>query len=367
MKRQAAGILIVTFVLVALSLSGCSKKAKNTAENGKQLIAVQTTPVVRRDLQEFLGFTGNIEAKHQLNVVPHISGKIARIFVKEGQFVKAGTVIAMLDTELFSYQLQQAKAGLAVAKANLHNAELNWKRIRELKKNGSVSDQQFDKMRVGIEAARAQMQQAQAAFDMANYQMRVAKMRAPFSGFIGQKFLHEGDIINPMMPGGFGVCTLVDISSVKISTHVSEANFVKLKPGQPAEIRVDAYPDSLFHGTVESIVPVADPASRSFKVNIVAANPHYLLKAGMFARIRILVSLHKNALAIPVDALHLEGSKEFAYTVDSNGIAHKILLKTGILNAKWVEVLRGLQEGESVVTVGKDILVDGQRVHVTGK
>jgi RND family efflux transporter MFP subunit len=366
MKRQIVGFLVFGIALTTL-LNGCSKKEKISGEGGKQIVAVQTTPVMRRNLQEFLSFTGNVEAKHQLNVVPHISGKIARIFVKEGQFVRAGTVIAMLDTELISYQLQQAKAGLAVAKANLHNAELNWKRIQELKKNGSVSDQQFDKMRVGIEAARAQMQQARAAFDMASYQMRVAKMRAPFSGFIGQKFLHEGDIINPMMPGGFGVCTLVDISSVKISTHVSEGNFVKLKPGQLAEIRVDAYPDSVFHGEVTSIVPVADPASRSFKVNIVASNPGYLLKAGMFARLRILVARHKNVLAIPIDALHLEGSKKFAFTIDNNHVAHKILLKTGILNDRWVEVLNGLNEGESVVTIGKDILVDGQHVHLADK
>jgi membrane fusion protein (multidrug efflux system) len=170
-----------------------------------------------------------------------------------------------------------------------------------------------------------------------------------------------------MMPGGFGVCTLVDISSVKISTHVSEKNFTKLKSGQRVEIRVDAYPDSVFYGKVESLVPVADPASRSFKVNIVAPNPQYHLKAGMFARLKILVSKHQNVLAIPVDALHLEGSKKFAFTVDPNHIAHKILLQTGILNDRWVEVLSGLNEGESVVTIGKDILVDGQLVHLAGK
>ncbi len=366
MKRQAVGFLIFAFILTVF-LGGCQKKASSTAEGGKQLVAVQVTPVLQRNLKEFLEFTGNIEAKHQLNVVPHISGKIARIFVKEGQFVKAGTVIAMLDTELYSYQLRQAKAGLAVAKANLHDAELNWKRIQELKKNGSVSDQQYDKMRVGIEAARAQMQQARAAFDMASYQMRVAKMRAPFSGFIGQKYLHEGDIINPMMPGGFGVCTLVDISSVKIATQVSEANYPKIQKGQPVEIRVDAYPDSVFHGQVESVVPVADPASRSFKVNIVAPNPGYLLKAGMFARLRILVSTHKSILAIPVDALYFEGSKKFAFTVDANHVAHKVLLTTGILNNKWAEVVAGLKEGESVVTVGKDALVDGQLVKIVNK
>jgi membrane fusion protein (multidrug efflux system) len=196
MKRQVIGFLVFGIVLVA-AINGCSKKAKTTGESGKQIVAVQTAPVMRRTLQEFLSFTGNVEAKHQLNVVPHISGKIARIFVREGQFVRAGTVIAMLDTGLISYQLQQAKAGLAVARANLHNAELNWKRIQELKKNGSVSDQQFDKVQVGIEAARAQMQQAQAAFDMASYQMRVAKMRAPFRDSLARNFCTRETSLTP--------------------------------------------------------------------------------------------------------------------------------------------------------------------------
>ena len=363
MKR----IISISMAMVILSFglfAGCSKKANIQKGTEKTLLSVKTTAVARQSLREYHEFTGNIQPNKKLKIMPNVSGKIAKIFVKEGQFVKVGTVIAILDTEMFSYQIEQAKAGVAVAKANLHDTELNWKRIQELKKKGSVSEQQFEKMRVGYEAAKAQMQQAKAALDMAQYQMRSAKMKAPFSGFIGVKYLDEGDIVNPMMPGGPGLCTLVDISSVKITTNVSEADFSKLKTGQAVEIHVDTYPNRTFKGLVESVVPVGDPASRSFRINVRAKNPDYLLKSGMFARLRVLTAIHQNVLAIPVDALHLEGQQAYVFTIDSTNVAHKIPIKTGIMELHWVEVLSGVTDGETIVTIGKDALVEGERVNV---
>ncbi|NOY76339.1 MAG: efflux RND transporter periplasmic adaptor subunit [Calditrichaeota bacterium] len=363
MKRIISVFLAIGILSLGL-FAGCSKKANTRKGVEKTMLSVKTTVVTHRSIKEYHDFTGNILPNRKLKVMPNISGKIARIFVKEGQFVKAGTVIAMLDTEMFSYQLKQAEAGVAVARANLHDMQLNWKRIQELKKKGSISDQQFEKMRVGYEAAKAKMQQAKAALDMARYQMRSAKMKAPFSGFVGIKYLDEGDIVNPMMPGGPGICTLVDISSVRITTHVSEADFSKLKIGQTVDIHVDTYPDRTFKGVVESVVPVGDPASRSFQVNIRTKNPGYLLKSGMFARLRVLTATHQNVLAIPVDALHLEGQQSFVFTLDSNNVAHKIPIKTGIMEAHWVEVLSGVTAGETIVTIGKDALVEGERVNV---
>lgn len=363
MKRIISVFLTIGILSFGL-FTGCSKKAKTQKGAEKSLLSVETTAVTRKSMKEYHEFTGNIQPNRKLKVMPNISGKIARIFVKEGQFVKAGTVIAVLDTELFSYQLEQAEAGVAVAKANLHDTELNWKRMQELKKKGSVSDQQFEKMRVGYEAAKAQMQQATAALDMARYQMKSAKMKAPFSGFVGIKYLDEGDIVNPMMPGGPGLFTLVDISSVKITTNVSEVNLTKPKSGQTVDIAVDTYPRRVFKGTIASVVPVGDPVSRSFQVNIRTKNPGYLLKSGMFARLRVLTAVHENTLAIPTDALHLEGQQAFVFTVDTNHVAHKIPIKTGITEPHWVEVLSGVTDGEKIVTIGKDALVEGQKVHI---
>ncbi len=363
MKRMISVFLTIGILTIGL-FAGCSKKAETKKGIEKTTLSVKIATAGRRSMKEYHEFTGNVMPNKKLKVMPNISGKIAKIYVKEGQFVKAGTVIAVLDTELFSYQLKQAEAGVAVARANLHDTRLNWKRIQELKKKGSVSEQQFEKMRVGYEAAKAQMQQAKAALDMAQYQMRSAKMKAPFSGFIGVKYLDEGDIVNPMMPGGPGLCTLVDISSVRITTNVSEADFTKLKTGQTVDITVDTYPHRVFKGKVESVVPVGDPASRSFRVNTRVKNPDYLLKSGMFARMHILTAVHKNALTIPSDALHLEGQQTFVFTVDKNNLAHKIPIKTGIMELHWIEVLSGVTDGEKVVTIGKDALVEGEKVHV---
>jgi RND family efflux transporter MFP subunit len=153
--------------------------------------------------------------------------------------------------------------------------------MERLKQESAVSDQQYEKIKLALEAAEAQLQQAGTAVNLAEYNLDVSIMEAPFNGIIASKNAEVGDVINPMM-GGFsstsGVLTLMDFSTVKIEIEVSQNDIVRIQKGQSASIKLSAYPDKIFEGRVRVVNQAADPLSRKFKVEIQAGNHDLALK-----------------------------------------------------------------------------------------
>jgi len=349
-------------------LWGCSNKSKQ--ETGETTtVPVKISKVQRGNITESYSFTGNIQPWKEVNIVPDLPGKVARIYVEVGDRVEQGQILAELDTRTAKLQLEQAEAGLAVAQANFHSASRDWERMQNLHKKGTLSPQQYEKAQLAYEAAKAQLQQAKAALNLAKHQLEVSIMKAPFNGIITGKNINEGEYINPAMggmrPQGSSVVTLMDLSKVKIEVHVSERDVGKIHIGQKANITVDAYPGRRFHGEVSNINPAADPMTRSFAVEITVANPEMKLRAGMFARVEIVTAERKNVLLIPVDGILSKGSKSYAFVVE-NGKARKRPLQLGLQEGSMVQVVSGLQEGEKIITIGKEMVKDGTEVAIQG-
>ncbi len=361
--KQAMYKCFVFIVGIGLLTGGCSRRS-STDKEVISAIPVEVTTIKTGDLRKVFSFTGNIEPWRQLNVVPDVGGKVAKIHVEVGDRVAEGQTLAELDAETFKLRLEQAKAGLAVAQAGFNDAERNWERIKELKGKGSVSEQQYEKVQLGYNAANAQLQQARAAFDLAEWQLRVSVMKAPFAGVITGKYMNEGEIINPQMPGGRGVVGLMDFSTVKITVRATEIQVHQILPGQRAEVRVDAYAD-VSAGKVYAVSSAADPGSRTFEVQIKVPNQDFALKAGMFCRVKIIVNERNNVLTVPVDAILNEEGKHYAFVIESDR-AVKRSVELGLQEGTVVELLSGLYKGEKVVTVGKEMVQDSSRVDVKG-
>ena len=367
MQRNIIIGIGLTIFLIA-GLWGCSNKSKQ--ETGETTtVPVKISKVQRGNITESYSFTGNIQPWKEVNIVPDLPGKVARIYVEVGDRVEQGQILAELDTRTAKLQLEQAEAGLAVAQANFHSASRDWERMQNLHKKGTLSPQQYEKAQLAYEAAKAQLQQAKAALNLAKHQLEVSIMKAPFNGIITGKNINEGEYINPAMggmrPQGSSVVTLMDLSKVKIEIHVSERDVGKIHIGQKANITVDAYPGKKFHGEVSNINPAADPMTRSFAVEITVANPEMKLRAGMFARVEIVTAERKNVLLIPVDGILSKGSKSYAFVVE-NGKARKRPLQLGLQEGSMVQVVSGLQEGEKIITIGKEMVKDGTEVAIQG-
>lgn len=365
MKKTLA-ILMGAALVTTLSIVACRPQQEPT-ENDQGIssaAAVKTFKVRKQSISEKLFYTGVIEAWNKIAITPEVGGKIARIHVDEGDVVKSGQLLAELDTRAIRLQLEQAEAAVAVASANAKDAQRNLERMERLKQENAVSDQQYEKILLAAEAAEAQLQQAQASLNLAQYNLDVSLMTAPFSGIVAARNAEVGDVINPMMGGvapNSGVLTLMDFYQVKLVLDVSHQDVIRIQKGQPAELRVASLPDRIFHGSVNLINVTADPLTKKFNVEVKFPNPDMALRPNTFGEVTLLVKTNPDALVIPQQAV-LENA--YVYVVGSDNRAVKRDVVFGLQNAHLIEAVSGLVEGEMVVAEGNYGLEDGAALDI---
>lgn len=357
-------IFIIFVVVFSIFLISCKEnKASNQSSISAEIsFPVSVDRVEKREIEKTISFVGNLEPVEKATIVPDISGKLWKIYVDVGERVKKGQVLAELDHRHIDLQLEQAKAGFEVAKANLEDAKTNYLRMEKLYRENAISSQQFEKVKLAYEAAQAQFQQAQAALNLAQYQRDVSIMKAPFDGVIVERLAEEGDVINPMM-GSFGsrggVLVLMNFSKIKVDLDVSEKDIAQVKKGQRAYLEISSYPGRRFMGEVTIVNLAADAMTKTFKVRAEFDNPDLLLKPGTFGTVTIVVEYKKDVLAIKK-----EGLMEDSVFVVENGIARKRKVKIGIENNTHIEVMEGLREGELYVVEGVLGLKDGAKLKI---
>lgn len=365
-QRMKVFVLMGLICLVVFSCRPLSKESPKAEKPGETPLPVKVIKAEFRELKEKLTFTGTIEPWRKMNIVPDISGKIARIYVKEGDRVIKGQLLAELDTQNLRLQLQQAEAALAAAQANFEDARKNKERMDRLFQEKAVSEQQYEKIKLAYEASKAQLEQAQAAVNLLRHNLEVSQMRAPFSGIVASKNANEGDVINPMM-GSFsassGVLTLMDFSKVKLAIEVSATEIGKIQKGQMAEIKVPNYPDKVFKGEVSLVNLAAEPTTKKFKVEVVVDNPDLVLRPGTFGEVIIEVASRTKTLVIPQKAIVED---RFVFVVEGDR-ARKKEVVIGLQTVNEVEILSGLKEGELVIVEGNFGLVDGSPIIIIGE
>lgn len=354
-------------IVLLLSILSCRSQEQEVAQEESFGAALVTVfKVSKQRISEKLVFTGVIEAWQTMNLTPEIGGRIAKIYVEEGDRVQKGQLLAELDTRAARLQLEQAEAVVAVAQANYNDAEKNVERMERLIKENAVSEQQYEKIKLTFESADAQLNQAQAALNLSKYSLDVSIMEAPFAGVVASKNAEVGDVINPMMGGlssNSGVVTLMDFSRVKIEVDVSYQDVVRIKKRQPASMAVSAFPGRSFPGRVSVVNLTADPMTKKFHVEVAAENPDLLLRPNTFGEIMIEVSSHEDALVIPQNAI-LENKYVFVLNEDNTVRRQEVSL--GLENTDMVEILSGVQSGDRVVVEGSYGLDDGTKIEIKG-
>ena len=359
-------IVIALAAAALLTVAACKKEAAKADATAPTFGAapVKVFKAARERITEKLTYTGTLEALNKINITPETGGKIARIYVEAGDRVAKGQLLAELETESIRLQLKQAEAGVSVAEASYADALRNKERMDRLIKESAVSEQQREKIQLAFDAASAQLEQARAGLNMAQYALNVSLMKAPFNGVVASKNAEVGDVINPMM-GGFGggaggVLTLMDYSTIKLAVAISGEDIGRIRKGQEAVLRIGSLPGREFRGTVRVVNLTADPLNKKFGVEVYVANPDAVLRPGTFGDLIFEVESHDNALVVPQSAI-LENAYVF---VAEGGKAVRKDVTLGIQNTTMIEVLAGLKDGESVVVEGNYGLEDGAAVQV---
>ncbi|MBT3576958.1 MAG: efflux RND transporter periplasmic adaptor subunit [Candidatus Marinimicrobia bacterium] len=350
-------ILALSFGLFLFN--GCNNdEATDTADDWiRKAVPVQVETAQSQNFVSSLSYNGSLLAIQTARIIPEMPGKIEALHVQIGDYVQKGRTLVQMDISTMTLQYKQASAGVSVAHANLLDAQKNWERVQTLHNENAVSQQQFEKMKLGLDAAQAQMSQAQAGLDLLKMQLDKATLTAPFDGVITQRGFSKGDLFSPavMMP----VFTLQDVSSIKVELQITSQEIMSIKKGQNAYLTVD-YLDYPVPGSVTLVGVAADPLSKTFFVECQFNNSSGNLRAGTFGQVDISIEEIGDVMVVPknavIDRSHMFVVEEnYAYQRDVEVLQES--LKELIIGA-------GLIEGETYVTSGAFILTDSSLVQI---
>jgi RND family efflux transporter MFP subunit len=331
-----------SLILATLLILGCGRKPETNATTRPELPAahVQLQAVQSRQQPMTEEVVGTVRAKLHAVLEAKLSGRIDKMPVVLGQAVKVGQLVASLEAGEIKARLGQAEAGL-------QHADREWRRT------STLFDQQAS-TRSDYDAADSHYQLAKAAMAEAQAMVGYVEVRAPFDGVVTKKWVEVGDLAMP----GKALIDLEDPSKLQLEADVPEAIASRIQPAARLTIRVDSLNDELA-GTVGEIAPTADTASRTFRVKLDLPRTPGLM-CGQFARLIVPVG-ECASMRVPASAVVMRGQLEILFVV-ANQRAHLHLVKTGKRIGEEVEILAGIDTGDSIVIGGAALLTDGQPV-----
>jgi RND family efflux transporter MFP subunit len=395
---RLAGVGLLALSLAACGASEATVPATPAAQAAPSPVAVSTMTAEERPLARVLELTGTLLADAQTDVAAETTGRVVTMMVERGQAVAAGQVLARLDTVDAENALAEAEAKLAQTRARLGLAdggqfdaaetpdvrqrrvtldrlELDYKRYEELSREGVVSRQQYEERRAAYLEAKAQLdatvnQMRQLAQQLRAEQAQVAlkrealadtAVRAPFAGLVAEKHVDVGAYVQP----GAKVATVVRTNPLRVELTVPEAAAATVVPGQTVVFTVQTYADRRFEGTVKYVGPSVSREARTLVAEAVVPNREGVLKPGLFATAQLQLPGTRPSVLVPAKALRSDAEASYVY-VAAGGRAERRYVQLGGEAEGLVEVLRGVQKGDRVVTTGADRLEDGVLVAEEG-
>ncbi|HEX8013238.1 MAG TPA: efflux RND transporter periplasmic adaptor subunit [Casimicrobiaceae bacterium] len=354
-------------------------------------VSVQTTPIViAYPSQQFvvLNSNGYVVAQRKAAISSKASGRLEWLGVAEGSRVKAGELIARLDARDVSAQLDAALANVGVAKAALEqalaeerDASASLKRTQDLVKKKFVSESALDQAKAradravaGVASARAALVAAEASARNARVAVDYTQIRAPFDGIILSKAANVGDLVTPFSSAADSkgaVVSMADMSTLEVEADVSESSLFKIRVGQPAEITLDALPDTRFRGTVSRMVPTVDRAKATVmtKVRFETIDPRVLPE--MSAKVSFLsqpvtAEQQRPLTAVNPDALAQRDGRTVVIVV-RDGRAVEVPVTPGAKIVDLTGLTGELKAGEKAVLKPAPSLKNGALVKLAGK
>jgi multidrug efflux system membrane fusion protein len=353
-KRIAWGLV----PLLVIGVVGCQKgepKNSNADKVQEQAVSVAVVSAEQGQISRPLVVEGNIAARSEVKILPKLSGRVLAVMVDEGSTVKAGQTLAQIESPEMEWQMQQQKASLLTAQANLENAKSNLDRMRTLVDQGAVSQQQYEGALTQLKVSEAQTKQIKASIRLLETQRENATVTSPISGIVIDRAAEIGLMAMPSSP----LFTIAEAGPLELQVNVPEQEMSHLKVGAPVQVESAAFPGEIFTGKIREVSPSVDPQTRQIKAKIDLGKGGQL-KVGMFVRGTIQTQSRK-ALVLPASAVQTDGSQAFVY-LETEGKAKRVNIQTGIREGAQVEILSGLDAGAPVVTEGGAFLKDGSKI-----
>jgi HlyD family secretion protein len=403
------GVLLVALILIAL-ISGSKE----------EIIPVQTEKVQMRDITQTVSATGKINPEFQVAITPEVTGEIVTLPVKEGNHVKKGDLLVKIKADSYvaakdraDANLQGAKATLAMRKAELDKLTSDFNRVKEMHAKGLSSDAELEASKssylsseASYAAAEANVSQMQAALKEAVEQLNKTTIYSPMTGTVTKMNVELGErVLGSGFSQGTDMMTVSDLGNIEASVDVDENDVVLVSVGDTADIKVDAFGDRIFKGTVTEIGNSAITEGLgtqeqvvNFDVKIKLSDPDEQLRPGMSCNAEIQTETRHNVVSVPIQSVTARNQSELSMDNDSeeennvkeekkNGFGQKKLqeivfvvnknkaktinVETGISDDNYIEIKSGLDTTQQVVSgsyraISRE-LADGSNVRIEEK
>ena len=283
--------------------------------------------------------TGVLKANQSVTIKPQVNGLVSRIFIEGGQEVKAGDPILSIDDRKYQNKLKETKARLAFAELEFHRYD-------------KLNDQKLG-IRKNHEKAASARQEAEAAVDQAKKELEDSTIKAPFEGFVSFNEISVGAAVNENTE----LFILTDVDPIKVDFKVPAILLQNLTTGQEVQITIDSFVDHKFEAYIEAIDSKVDPNSHTIAVRVRVDNKNNLLRPGLVARGLIQIGAKDSALVLPTSAVQVNDTEASVYKVSYYAekdllVAIRQNVTTGLSEDDKTEILKGLKEGDLIVTVG---------------
>ncbi len=354
-------------LLLSLLVAGCGRS--NTAAKAApapRAIPVGVAEIQQRDVPILLQGLGSVTAYNTVTVRSRVDGEIVKVNFREGQDVKAGDLLAVVDPRPFEVALAQAEATLVRDQGQYNTARLNAQRDETLAKEGIVAQQQADQSRAQYEQFQGAIDMDKAAIQNAKLNLSYTRITAPFSGRVGLRLIDPGNIVHANDQNGMLVLTQMEPIAVVFT--LPEDNLQAILPRMRAgTLPVEAYSRDdrtrIAGGKLETIDNQIDPNTGTVKLKAIFDNKDRQLWPNQFVNVHLQLETRKNAIVAPASAIQRgPQSSTFVYVVGGDNTAQVRNVQVALTQGQTALIAGGLQPGERVVTDGQEKLQGGTKV-----
>lgn len=325
------------FALAALTLASCGSKEQQTTDQEESAELVELTTLHAREVQREISLSSNLMGYETVNVAPSLTGKIEHIYVEVGDRVAEGADLVRMDQQQYN-----------TTRLTMANLQVEMSRMDGLIQTGSVSQQQYDQVKLSLDQTRESL-----AFLQKN-----TYVKAPFAGVISAKNYEDGELYS-----GQPIVVLTQVDKLKTLVAIPESYIPLVKKGMQLQLRSSVYPDRVFPATIEVVYPTLDAASHTFQVKVVVPNQQGLLRPGMYVTTTIGLNKETVIMAPYSTVLKLIGANDRYVFINDNGRAKRVTVEMGQRVGDDVEIIAPeIVEGVELVTKGEARLIDGVKI-----
>ncbi|MCH7665141.1 MAG: efflux RND transporter periplasmic adaptor subunit [Acidobacteria bacterium] len=366
-KRRIAWIgsvvvLLVVSGVVVINLSAAKangadaasgEAAETEGENGDQKqgkapVPVEIVAVDEGDISSYITTSANLVAENEVRLLSEVEGRVARLLVDEGDFVRKGQHLAGLVRDDEEITLRKAELKET-------NARLAYERGEDLSEKELISREEFDKFKMDFEIAQQEKAEAE-------WQLQKTMIKAPFAGQISERMIQVGQNLRRSDE----LFQLTDVDPLVSRIFLPERDVIGLEEGREARITLNADTETRFTGRIRQVSPVVDTATGTIKVTIEAIDPPANVRSGSFVTIDIIRETRSEVVLVPREAVLRELQSVHVFVFAEDGKAEKRQIELGLEEGSWVEAVAGLRVGDKVIVAGQGGLKEGTAVKLVG-